>query len=175
MRRNPAARLACIAAVLIVLAACAGAPPGVQPVAGFEVERYMGTWFEVARLPNRFERGLEHITATYSLAQDGTVRVVNRGYDAASGEWREAVGRARFRGDPDVAALEVSFFGPFYGGYNVVELDPEYGYALVAGPTRGYLWVLARQPTLPEPVLQRLAGRAASLGFDVSELLYVRH
>lgn len=135
----------------------------------------MGTWFEVARLPNRFERGLERITATYALAQDGSVRVVNRGYDTRSGEWREAVGRARFRGDPGVASLEVSFFGPFSGGYHVVELDPGYGHALVAGPTRGYLWILARQPVLPEEVLRRLTDRAAALGFDVSALVYVRH
>ncbi len=175
MRRNPVPRLAWCAALLCALVACSGAPEGVQPVRGFDVARYVGTWYEIARLPNRFERGLERITATYALADDGSVRVVNCGYEVATGQWREAVGRARFREAPDVGALEVSFFGPFYGGYNIVELDPGYQYVLVVGPNRDYLWILARAPTLDDAVLARLVRRAADLGFDVSRLVYPRH
>jgi len=150
-------------------------PEGVQPVGGFDASRYMGTWYEVARLPNSFEKGLEQITATYSLQADGTVKVVNRGYDVARKEWRDAVGKAKFVGAKDVGALKVSFFGPFYGGYNVVDLDPEYRHALVVGPDRSYLWILSRDPAPPGAVIQRLERKAAELGYDTSALVYVKH
>lgn len=175
MRRNLVRGIPWAALLLAFLAACTGAPEGVLPVRGFDVQRYMGTWYEVARLPNSFEQGLERITATYSLEADGSVKVVNRGYDVAGAEWREAVGRAKFVGAPDVAALKVSFFGPFYGGYNVIELDPDYRYSLVVGPNRSYLWILSRDPALPPETLERLKRKAAEAGFDVAALVYVRH
>ena len=159
----------------LALAACTRVPEGVQPVTGFDAVRYMGTWYEVARLPNRFERGLERITATYSLRDDGSVKVVNRGFDVEKNAWREAVGRARFTGERDVAALKVSFFGPFYGGYNVVDLDPQYRLALVVGPTRDYLWILAREPAPPVAEIERLKRKAAELGYDTTALVYPRH
>lgn len=164
--------LACLAAI------CTGcistAPPsGVAPVSGFDVERYLGKWYEIARLDHPFERGLTDVTAQYSFNEDGTVRVVNRGYNPDENEWSEAVGRAKFRGDPDVASLKVSFFGPFYGGYHVIELDPDYQWAMVAGPNRGYLWVLSRTPTLDPVITQRLIDRATALGFETGELILV--
>jgi apolipoprotein D and lipocalin family protein len=159
----------------VVLAGCGQAPDGVQPVTGFEPARYLGTWYEVARLDHSFERGLSRVTATYSARDDGGIDVLNRGYDAAKGEWREAQGRARFVGPRDVGALEVSFFGPFYGGYNVIDLDPAYSIALVAGPTRSYLWILARQPDPAAEEVQRLVARARELGFDTDALVYVDH
>ena len=112
--------------ILLASAACSSVsvPAGIEPVTGFEVERYMGRWYEVARLDHSFERGMEQVTATYSLRPDGTVEVLNRGYRADKGKWSEASGTASFLGATDVAALKVSFFGPFYGGYNVVDLDP---------------------------------------------------
>ena len=165
--------------ILLVLAAawlagCTGAPSGIEPVRGFEVQRYLGTWYEIARLDHRFERGLERITATYELRDDGGIRVVNRGWDVAKGEWREAVGKAYFTGPDDVGQLKVSFFGPFYGGYNVIALDPDYGWVMVCGPSTDYLWILSREPRLVPEVLERLQSAAAGLGFDTGQLIFVR-
>jgi apolipoprotein D and lipocalin family protein len=160
---------------LLLAAACTYTPKGVQPVRDFDVNRYMGRWYEVARLPNSFEKNLEQITATYALQADGSVQVINRGFDTKKKEWRDAVGKAKFVGATDVAALKVSFFGPFYGGYNVVELDPGYTHALVVGPNRSYLWILAREPQLPADVMERLKRKAAELGFDTGSLVYPQH
>ena len=156
-----------------VLGGCATAPKGLAPVGGFEVSRYLGTWHEIARLDHTFERGLTNVTAEYSLREDGGVKVVNRGYKKASDEWKEAVGRAYFTGDRSVGQLKVSFFRPFYGGYNIVELDREgYGYALVAGPSRKYLWILARKPQLEPEIVKRLVDKARELGFDTDKLIF---
>jgi apolipoprotein D and lipocalin family protein len=161
--------------IALLLTGCAGAPEGVDTVEGFELDRYLGTWYEVARLDHRFERGLTNVTATYSLREDGGVRVVNRGRNA-DGEWEDAEGKAYFVDRTDAGRLKVSFFGPFYGGYNVVELDMDgYQYALVVGPNRDYLWILARQPDLDDTVLKRLVARARELNFPVEELIYVEH
>lgn len=149
-----------------------GAPEGAAPVTGFELERYLGVWHEVARLDHCFERGLTQVTAEYSLRPDGGVKVLNRGFDKAKGEWKEAEGRAYFAGDKGVGRLKVSFFGPFYGGYNIIELDKDYRYALVCGPNLSYLWILARDPALPEADLERLVGKAAALGFDTGRLVF---
>jgi len=160
--------------VPLLLSGCSlGAPEGVTPVSGFELERYLGKWHEIARLDHRFERGLTQVTAEYSLRGDGGVRVLNRGYKAAKREWKQAEGRAYFNGDKSVGSLRVSFFRPFYGGYNIVELDKEnYSYALVCGPDRSYLWILAREPQLDPEVLERLKARAAELGFDTAALVF---
>jgi apolipoprotein D and lipocalin family protein len=160
---------------VVLLAACAQIPDGVQAVQGFDSDRYLGTWYEIARLDHRFERGLEDVSATYSARADGGIDVLNRGYDVARGEWREIRGRAKFAGPPDTASLGVSFFGPFYGGYNVVDLDPGYQIALVAGPSRSYLWILARRPDPPREEVERLVRRAAELGFNTQSLVHVPH
>ena len=163
-------------ALLPLLASCSGIPDGVEAVRGFQLDRYLGTWYEIARLDHSFERGLSAVTADYSLREDGGVHVVNRGYDTAAGEWDEAIGKAYFVGDPDEGRLKVSFFGPFYGGYNIVELDHEnYRYSLVAGPNRSYLWLLARSPDLDRETVQQLVGRARELGFATDELIWVDH
>jgi apolipoprotein D and lipocalin family protein len=146
-------------------------PKGVQPINNFDASRYLGKWYEVARLENRFERGLERVTATYGQRSDGGI-MVNRGYDPRKQKWSESEGKAYFTAAPTTAALKVSFFGPFYGGYNVIALDSQYQYALVSGPDRGYLWILSRTPTIPEPLAgvsahragSRLPGRKISLG-----------
>ena len=173
---RPARWRTAFAATLALLAAgCGHAPHGVEPVRGFQLERYLGRWYEVARLDHGFEHGLEQASATYTLQGDGTVRVVNRGFDPVKKEWREAVGRARFVGAKDVGMLEVSFFGPFYGGYNVVDVDPGYSIALVVGPTRSYLWILARVPDPPAESVARLKREAQALGFDTGALVYPKH
>lgn len=167
--------LAALAAAWLVTGCGPSTPEGIEPIEGFEVERYMGRWYEIARLDHRFERGMEQVTAHYTLQPDGTVEVVNRGFATADRRWQEARGKARFVGRPDVGALEVSFFGPFYGGYNIVDLDPAYRHALVAGPNRSYLWILSRTPQPPREEVERLVARAADLGFDTPSLIYVRH
>ncbi|HEY8354860.1 MAG TPA: lipocalin family protein [Methylophilaceae bacterium] len=163
-------------ALAALLTACTGLPEGVAPVNGFEIQRYLGTWYEIARLDHGFERNLEQVSATYSLRKDGGIRVVNRGFDVKKQEWKEAVGKAYFVASPDTGRLKVSFFGPFYGGYNIIALDKtRYNYALVAGPDRSYLWLLSRTPELPAPVMQHLIATANSLGFDTSRLILVEH
>jgi len=162
--------------LVVLLAGCAGIPEGIEPVRGFDIQRYLGTWYEVARLDHPFERGLERITARYELREDGGLRVVNRGYDVQRQAWREAEGKAYFTGQPDVASLKVSFFGPFYGGYNVIALDTEgYEWAMVCGPSRDYLWILSRKPGLAPEVLGRLQDLASRQGFETARLIFVEH
>ncbi len=160
----------------MLLSACTSLPDGTEAVNDFELERYLGTWFEIARLDHSFERGLTDVTATYSLRDDGGVKVVNRGYDVDADDWDDAIGKAYFVDRPDVGRLKVSFFGPFYGGYNVLELDAaNYQYALVAGPNRSYLWILARDPAIDRAIVDRLVEKARLLAFPVDELIYVTH
>ena len=157
-----------------MLAGCAVTPHGVIPVENFALDRYLGTWYEIARLDHRFERGLSQVSATYSKRPDGGIDVLNRGLDNQTGKWKEAHGRAYFINEPHVARLKVTFFWPFYGGYNVIELDHEnYDYALVCGPGRNYLWILARTRQLDETILRRLIATAERLGFDTSQLILV--
>lgn len=163
--------LACMATLL---AACSPLPPkGIEPVSPFALERYLGKWYEIARLDHSFERGLSDIQAVYSLNPDGSVRVLNRGYDVERKAWREAVGRAVFTCSPDQGALKVSFFGPFYGGYNVIALDPAYRWAMVMGPDRSYLWILSRDRKLAEPVREMLVQKARAVGIDTDKLIWV--
>jgi len=158
---------------ILVLSACTGVPDRVTPVEGFEVQRYLGKWYEIARLDHPFERGLTRVTAEYSPREDGGIRVINRGYDATKASWRQAEGKAYFVSRPDLGRLKVSFFGPFYGGYNIIELDHrDYSYSLVCGPDQSYLWILAREPTLDPAILDRLVNRADSLGFPTERLIY---
>jgi len=163
-----------LATTAILLSACTSAPRGVTPVTGLDIDRYLGTWHEVARLDHRFERGLSQVTAEYSRRDDGRIRVVNRGFDEASGKWSQVEGKARFRGDPQVGSLEVSFFGPFYGGYHIIALDrADYRWAMVSGPSRDYLWILARSADLSPDVVQPLLDQAHELGFAVTELIWL--
>ncbi len=160
--------------VTFSLAGCAVTPNGITPVENFDVDRYLGTWYEIARLDHRFERGLSRVSATYSKRPDGGIDVLNRGLDSETGKWKEAKGRAYFISDPHVARLKVTFFWPFYGGYNVIALDREdYAHALVCGPNRNYLWILARTRQLDETVIQQLTAKAERLGFDTSQLIFV--
>lgn len=168
--------LALCLSVLPFLSACFTTPPqGVAVVSPFDVKRYAGQWYEIARLDHRFERGLSDVSATYGLNADGTVSVLNSGFDAARGEWKEAKGVARFTGDPGTGSLKVSFFGPFYGGYHVIALDPAYRWAMVIGPDTDYLWILSRDKQLPSGVRERLVAQAASLGVNTRELIWVEH
>ncbi len=159
---------------IFLLAGCVHTPEGIEPVADFQLQRYLGKWYEIARLDHSFERGLTHVTAEYSLRDDGSVRVMNRGFAVDKNAWDDAEGRARFVESSDIGFLKVSFFGPFYGSYVVFELDRDnYQYALVAGPDKSYLWLLARAPVIDRALQERLVARAAALGFDTGKLIYV--
>nr|WP_086940499.1 lipocalin family protein [Thaumasiovibrio occultus] len=159
----------------MALAGCSGLPEDITPVDNFDIDRYLGTWYEIARLDHRFERGLEQISATYSLNDDGTVKVLNRGRDIDSGEWKEAEGKAKFVGEPTVAHLKVSFFGPFYGGYGVFYLAPDYSSALIVGNSKDYFWLLSRDPQLSEIERERLIAIARDAGIATDELIWVQH
>lgn len=165
---------ACQILVTALLGGCMSPPEGLEPVANFQVDRYLGTWYEVARLDHSFERGLSQVTAEYSKRDDGAIQVVNRGYDAKQGKWREARGTAGFVGPSDVASLKVSFFWPFYGGYHVIALDQrDYRYAMVTSNNRSYLWLLARQKNLEAAVLDDLLAKAKAWGFRTEDLIFV--
>ena len=159
---------------LLFLTGCVTVPDTIKPVEPFELQKYLGKWYEIARLDHSFERGLTQVTAEYSLREDGGVRVLNRGYSSREGRWQEAEGKAFFAGRPDQGFLKVSFFGPFYGSYIVFALDQtDYQYALVSGPTTSYLWILARTPHIYPDLQQTLVAKAAASGFDTSALIFV--
>jgi apolipoprotein D and lipocalin family protein len=164
--------LAVLLTAVSCLAGCTGVPDGVQPVEDFELERYLGRWYEIARLDHSFERGLTRVSAEYSPGEDGSVIVLNRGYSAEDG-WQSAEGKALFMGPADQGYLKVSFFGPFYGSYIVFELDPDYQYAFISGNSKSYLWLLARTPTVSPELRAHFVQRAAELGFPVEQLIFV--
>lgn len=150
-------------------------PEGVTAVKPFNVLKYKGKWYEIARLDFRFERNLNNTTANYSVNKDGTLKVDNRGFNYKTMKWAEAAGIAKFVGKPDTAMLKVSFFRPFYAGYNVIALDREYKYALVAGKNLSYLWILSRETKIPESIKQNYLKMAENLGFKTSSLIWVEH
>ena len=157
-----------------ILGGCTGIPSGLRVVEGFDVQRYQGTWYEIARLDHRFERGLTHVSATYTPKKGGGIAVENRGYDAQNERWKNIQGRATLSGTTGEGRLKVSFFWPFYGAYNVIALDREdYSHAMVCGPSRDYLWILARESSLPSDVLESLVARAEQLGFRTENLIFV--
>ncbi|MDD9195082.1 lipocalin family protein [Aliivibrio sp. S3MY1] len=163
-----------IGTVLMILSGCLGMPKGVDPVSGFELNRYLGKWYEVARLNHSFEEGLSKVSAEYRINEDGSVKVINRGYSKEEQEWNEAEGKAKFIGAEDKGYLKVSFFGPFYGSYVVFELDKEnYQYAFVSGPDLDYLWLLSRTKKVDQEVIERFVSTAQSLGFKTNELIFV--
>lgn len=161
-------------ALTLILGGCLGIPDGSKPVEGFVLENYLGKWYEIARLDHSFERGLSNVTAEYSLRDDGGVKVINRGFKTEADKWQEAEGKAYFDGEPSTGKLKVSFFGPFYGAYNVIALDQEaYQWSLVVGPDTNYLWILSRTPELDQEIVEQLLSKAASLGFDTDKLIWV--
>ena len=145
----------------------------IAAVKNFEPERYMGTWYEIARLPQYFERDLDEVKAQYTLNDDGTIKVVNSGRKGS--EPKSITGTAKLK-DPDAkpltGELRVSFFWPFYSDYRVIELAPDYSYAVVTGGSMDYLWVLARKPTMAQEQLDSILDRAKTLGFETDKLEY---
>ena len=176
MMKSPGLFRICASALVLIpgLTGCLGMPDGVRPVEDFDVNRYLGTWYEIARLDHSFERGLINVSAEYSLRDDGGVRVVNRGFSTTDNQWEEANGKAYFVESGETGYLKVSFFGPFYGSYVVFDLDQEdYQYSFVSGPDTSFLWLLSRTRQVPDEVLQRFMDSAKSLGFDTGGLILV--
>ena len=160
----------------LFVSGCLGLPKGVNPVEEFDLNKYLGKWYEIARLDHSFERGLDRVTAEYSLRDDGGVKVINRGFSIAENKWKEAEGKAYFARGQDEGYLKVSFYGPFYGSYVVFELDKEkYQYAFVAGSNTSYLWFLSRKPTVSKELVDRFVKRSKELGFDTDNLIFVEH
>lgn len=160
-------------ALVFLLTGCVSIPEGIEPVKDFQAERYLGTWYEIARLDHSFERGMQQVTAEYSMRDDGGIKVLNRGFKTAQQEWGEAQGKAYFVEDEHTGYLKVSFFGPFYGSYIIFDLDQDYQYSLVSGPDKSYLWLLSRTPTLPPEQQARLVAKMSELGFATDQLIFV--
>ncbi len=182
------------------LNACTGTPDNIQAITHFSMDDYLGSWYEVARLDHGFERGLEQVSATYSVRDDGGIRVLNRGYDAEDKAWQQAEGRAYLMAENNIGHLKVSFFGPFYGSYIIFELghdvpsqlekpltdaspittvelsqaDDEHAYAFVSGHNTDYLWLLARRPQVSDQLKQHFIEQANRLGFASDELIWVK-
>lgn len=154
---------------------CSNIPKGATAVKPFDKQKYLGQWYEIARKDFSFERDLNNVTATYSLNENGTIKVLNRGYNYKNKEWKEAIGKAKLAGEPDEAKLKVSFFGPFYAAYNVIAIDNDYKYALVVGKNTEYLWILSRETTIPDEIKQQYLKIAADHGFTTSNLGWTIH
>jgi apolipoprotein D and lipocalin family protein len=160
----------------LLMLGCTKVPQGMQPVSDFQIQRYLGRWYEIVRLDHSFERNLSRVSATYSLAPEGYIRVENRGYNSETGQWKSVQGKARFIGDETMGSLKVSFFGPFYGGYHIIDLDQkDYQYAVVVGPSRDYFWILSRSPDLADGLLEGLLTKAERLGIDTGNIIRVDH
>lgn len=140
-----------------------------------DLERYAGTWFEIARLPNSFEDGLKCVTATYTLLDNGKVGVTNQGVNENTGKTETAEGKARVKDPSEPGQLRVVFFWPFGGDYFIIDLDADYRYALVGAPDREYLWILAREKQLDPSTLSMLLEKAKSLGFSTDKLIFPVH
>ena len=154
---------------------CKTIPDTAKAVSPFDKSRYLGKWYEIARFDFKFERNLNNTTATYSLNPNGSIQVLNRGYDTVSTKWQQAIGKAKFVQEDSVAMLKVSFFGPFYAGYNVIAIDPDYNYALVCGNNLNYLWILSREKSIPEDIKNAYLDIAKRVGYDTSKLLWIKH
>jgi len=162
------------ASLYFLMFANTGIPEGMTPVKGFDVKRFTGTWYEIARLDHGFEKGLSHVSAEYSLREDGGIKVINKGFNMKKGQWENASARGYFIDSPDIGRLKVSFFGPFYGSYNIIDLDEKnYSYAMVTGPKINFFWILSRQKTLDPNIMQSLIQKAKGMGFKLEKLIYV--
>jgi len=161
--------------MFLFIAGCLGVPEGITPVKDFELEKYLGKWYEIARLDHSFERGLDSVTAQYSMKDDSGVKVINRGFNTEDNEWSKAEGKAYFVNNDNEGYLKVSFFGPFYGSYVIFELDKEnYQYAFISGNTTSYLWLLSRTPKVSKELMERFLNRSRELGFNTEELIFVK-
>jgi apolipoprotein D and lipocalin family protein len=160
-----------------ILIGCTSVPENISPVKDFDENRYLGKWYEIARLDHSFERGLSHVTAEYHLRSDGGIGVTNRGFSITENKWKEASGKAYFVGERNNGHLKVSFFGPFYSSYIIFDLDKEsYQYAYITGYNKSFLWFLSRQPIVSPALKERFIQKTKELGFETENLIFpVQH
>ena len=161
---------------LALLSSCAvGVPKGATAVQNFDSQKYLGKWYEIARFDFRFEKNLNNVTATYSMKDNGNIKVDNKGYDYVKDKWKESIGEAKFVKNENIAELKVSFFKPIWASYNVIDIDEDYKYALVAGNNLDYLWILSREKTIPAEYKERFLAKAKSIGYNTDQLIWVEH
>ena len=157
-----------------IVISSANIPEKATVVKPFDQQKYLGTWHEIARLDYKWEKNLDNVTAT-SLKENGDIRVDNKGYNTKKNKWQQSIGKAKPVSDPNEGKLKVSFFGPFYSGYNVIAIDKDYKYALVAGDNTKYLWILSREKTIPENVKKEYLKKAEDIGYNTGNLVWVKH
>ena len=162
------------AGIALSLSSCVSIPKGAKAVKPFDRDRYLGKWYEIARMDFKFEKNLQQVTANYTLMDDQSIKVDNKGFNSKDQKWKESVGKAKSVGNATEGRLKVSFFGPFYAGYNVIAIDDEYKYALVAGNNLKYLWLLSREKTMPRYMIQRYLSHAKALGYEVEKLVWTK-
>jgi apolipoprotein D and lipocalin family protein len=176
MKNKQLVSILVLAGVSALLFSCgATIPEKAEAVSNFNKSKYLGKWYEIARLDFKYEKGLNNVTAEYSLKENGLIKVDNKGYDVKKEKWKQSIGKAKFVKSEEIGMLKVSFFGPFYSGYNVIAIDDEYKYALVAGESLKYLWILSRETTIPEDIKSDYLKKAREIGYETSDLVWVKH
>ncbi|WP_193039030.1 lipocalin family protein [Pseudoalteromonas nigrifaciens] len=160
---------------LFSLSACTSPPEGITAVKNFDLQKYQGKWYEIARLNHSFEEGMEQVTANYTINDDGTVKVINKGYITKEQQWKNAQGLAKFVGDSDIGHFKVSFFGPFYGAYVIFELEQaDYQYAFITSYNKDYLWFLSRTPQVGDELKEHFLKTVKDLGFATEQIIWVK-
>ncbi len=168
-------RVLALTILILFVNACVKVPEWVTPVKNFKVKRFMGTWYEIVRLDHRFERGMNSVTANYSLDPDGGIKIQNSGYMVRWKEWRYREARASFVDQTNIGLLKVAYTRPLYFPYVIFKLDPDYEYAFVCGKDRSLLWLLSRTEYVDQDVIDDFVAEAKKLGFDTSKLIFVSH
>ncbi|MGJ1262214.1 lipocalin family protein [Sphingobacterium spiritivorum] len=144
----------------------------IRGVSNFNLDSYLGQWYEIARLDFRWEKNLKNVTANYSLNEDGSIQVVNEGYDMRKQKQKKSIGKAKFMRDQNEGAFKVSFFPPFSAGYHVMKIDPDYKYALVFGDNLNYMWILSREKSIPGDIKSMYLDFALRSGFEIHKLVW---
>ncbi len=168
-------RILALTILSFVVIGCVEVPEGITPVKKFKVKKFMGTWYEIARLDHHFEQGLNSITANYSINRDGKITIQNSGYMVKWQEWRYKEAKAYVVGENNIGLLKVSYLWPFYDPYVIFKLDPDYEYAFVCGKDRSFLWLLSRTRYVDRDVIEEFEEEAKKLGFNTSKLIYTKH
>jgi apolipoprotein D and lipocalin family protein len=164
-----------LAGGIIMSTSCSSIPEGAKPVDNFDSMRYLGIWYEIARLDFKFEKNMNNTKAEYSLNNDGTIRVENSGFDYITNKQKMVIGKANFIKSKSIGQLKVSFFGPFYGVYNIILIDNDYKYALIAGKNLNYLWILSRERMIPKEIKDQYISEARRIGYNTDSLIWVEH
>lgn len=166
--------LAATAAVTFAYNALKQVKSKVKVIEPFDIDRYLGKWYEIARLDFKWEKGLSQVTATYNKNNDGSITVNNQGFHDQKNKWKQSIGKAKPIDSSKKAALKVSFFGPFYSGYHVVKIDQDYRYALIFGDNLDYMWILSREKTIPEAIKLAYLEYARKSGYAIENLVWTK-